>query len=44
MNATDADAAVAYSTSSRYVRCIKISPFKFNIYRAAQAHAIPLLP
>ena len=33
-----------YSTSSLYVLCIRMSPLRFSIYRAAQAHAMMLLP
>ncbi len=34
----------AHSTSSLYVLCIRMSPLRFSIYRAAQAHAMVLLP
>lgn len=40
MNGADS----THSTSSLYVLCIRMSPFRFNIYRAAQAHAMMLLP
>ena len=33
-----------HSTSSLYVLCIRMSPLRFSIYRAAQAHAMMPLP